>query len=372
MKLSEISPINFATADAESIDVEVVSTVEKLLGRTLARADPLRLFLRAVELLLMQQRLLIDETAKMNLLAFAKGEYLDRLGDLVGCERLAATAAVTTLEVTLSTVRETSTIIRQGTRVTADNDVYFSTDEALIFAAGETVKTVSATCTVTGEIGNGYAAGELSNIVDPQPFLLSITNLTTSAGGSDIESDDNFRERIHSAPESFSCAGSEGAYISQAKSVSALISDVAVDSETPGTVQVYVLLKNGELPDEEILNAVNEHLNARTIRPLTDLVTVKSPTVLEYELVARYFISREDVHAAAEIELAAQNAVNEFVEYQRSKLGRDVNPSKLVQMLLNAGVKRVEISSPTFTATDNFSVAIPASVNVTFAGLEDF
>ena len=372
MKLKDVSPINFATADAESIDVEVVSTVEKLLGRTLARADPLRIFLRGVELLLMQQRLLIDRTAKMNLLAFATGEYLDRLGDLVGCERLAATAAVTTLEVTLSTVRETSTIIRAGTRVTADDNIYFATDEALIFAAGETVKTVSATCTVTGEVGNGYAAGELSNIVDVQPFLQSITNVTTSAGGSDIESDDNFRERIHEAPESFSCAGSEGAYISQAKSVSALISDVAVDSETPGTVQVYVLLKNGELPTEEILNAVNEHLNSKTVRPLTDIVTVLSPVVLEYELVARYWISREDVHAAAEIELAAQNAVNEFVDYQRSRLGLDLNPSKLVQMLLNAGVKRVEVDSPTFTATDKFTVAVPSVIDVRFVGLEDF
>ena len=150
MKLSEISQINFATADPESIDVEVVSTVESLLGRTLARADPLRLFLRAVELLIMQQRLLIDEVAKMNLLAFAKGEYLDRLGDLVGCERLQASSAVTTLEVTLSAPRLTSTIIRQGTRVTADNQIYFATDEALIFAAGETVKQVKATCTTTG------------------------------------------------------------------------------------------------------------------------------------------------------------------------------------------------------------------------------
>ena len=372
MKLSEISPINFATADPESIDVEVVSTVESLLGRTLARGDPLRLFLRGVELLLMQQRLLIDSVAKQNLLAFATGEYLDRLGDLVGCERLPATAAVTTLEVTLSTVRETSTIIRQNTRVTADDNIYFATDEALIFAAGETVKTVSATCTVTGEVGNGYAAGELSNVVDPQPFLQSITNLTTSAGGSDVESDDNFRERIHSAPESFSCAGSEGAYISQAKSVSALISDVAVDSSEPGRVEVYLLMKNGELPTQEILDAVNEHLSSKTVRPLTDLVTVCSPTVLEYELVARYFISRKDVHAAAEIELAAQNAVNEFVEWQREHLGRDLNPDELIYRLKKAGVKRVEVDSPQFTPVGKISVAVPSRIDVRFVGLEDF
>lgn len=372
MKLKDVKPISFATADAESIDIEVVSTVEKLLGRTLERADPLRIFLRGVELLLMQQRLLIDQTAKQNLLAFATGEYLERLGDLVGVERLPASSAWTTLEVTLSTPREVPTVIRQGTRVTADDQIYFALDEPLIFLAGETVKTARATCTTTGEDGNGYAAGEIKNVVDPQAFLQSMTNITTSAGGSDVESDDNLRERIHEAPESFSVAGSEGAYIFHTKSVSALIADVSVDSETPGTVQIYPLMKNGELPTEEILSAIDEHLNAKTVRPLTDLLTVRVPTINEYVLDVKYWISREDVTAAAQIEEAARNAVDVFVEWQRSKLGRDLNPSKLTHLLLSAGVKRVEINSPQFQSTDKFTVSIPSSVTATFAGLEDF
>ena len=372
MKLRDVSPINFATADPDAIDIEVVSTVEKLLGRKLERSDPLRIFLRGVELLLIQTRLLIDTTAKQNLLAFAEGEYLERLGDLVGVERLPATAAWTTIEVTLSTPREQVTTIRQGTRVTAGDNVYFALDEPLIFLAGEVTKTCRATCTVTGEVGNAYAVGEINQIVDPQPFMQSVRNVTTSAGGSDVESDDNLRERIHEMPEAFSCAGSEGSYRSHAMSVSALISDVAVDSETPGTVQVYPLLKDGELPTQEILNAVAEHLNARTVRPLTDLVTVKAPNVFSYELEAQYWVSREDVTAAAEIQAAAEVAVQDYVEWQRSKLGRDLNPSRLIHMLLTAGVKRVEVRSPQFASIGRFEVAIPSSINVQFAGLEDY
>lgn len=372
MKLKDVSPITFAAADPETIDVEVVATVEKLLGRKLERADPLRIFLRAVELLLIQQRLLIDHVAKQNLLAFAEGEFLERLGDLVGVERLPATAAWTTIEVTLSTSREQVTTIRQGTRFTADDAVYFALDEPLIFLAGETVKTARATCLVTGETGNAYAAGEIDRIVDPQPFLQSARNVTTSAGGSDIESDDNLRERIHEMPEAFSCAGSEGSYRSHAMSVSALISDVAVDSETPGTVQIYPLLKDGELPTQEILDAIAEHLNARTVRPLTDFVTVKIPNVLSYDLNAQYWISREDVTAAAEIQAAADVAVQNYVEWQRSKLGRDLNPSRLIHMLLAAGVKRVEVLSPKFATVDSFTVAIANKINVQFAGLEDY
>lgn len=363
--------INFATADAQEIMSACLAVVETSIGRPIERADPIRLLLNGLVAMLIQQRLLIDETARMNLLAYSKAEYLDRLGDLVGVERLLAAAATTTVEVRLSAARETATIINAGTRITADDTIYFALDDAVIFAAGETVKTVKATCTVDGEIGNGYAVGELNKIVDPQAFLFSIKNITTTEGGADIESDDSLRERIHQAPESFSVAGSEGAYKYHAKSVSALISDVAIDSPEPGKVDVYVLLKGGELPGEEMLSLVDEHLNAKTIRPLTDQVTVKPPTVEEYEIDATYWLKRDDaVYAEALIE-KAQAALAEYIEWQGEKLGRDIVPTALIHRLHVAGVKRVEVRQPLYKATDKFTLAKNTGATLTFGGLEE-
>lgn len=371
MRLNELPPINFATADPDELELGIVSAVEEILGRKLELADPLRLYLRGVEAIILQQRLLIDFTAKMNLLAYATGDYLDHIGALVGCARLKASRAVTTVEIILSTAREKSTIIRAGTRITADDKIFFALDEDVIFLAGEETKTARATCTIESEAGNGYAAGELNRIVDPQAFLKSITNLTTSEGGADIESDDSYRERIHEAPEAFSCAGSEGAYHYHAKAVSQLISDVAVDSSEPGRVGIYPLLKGGKLPGLELLSAIAEHLDARTVRPLTDLVSVVIPRIAEYSLEVRYWVARSDAIQAAAIDEAAQVAVQDYVEWQRARLGRDINPDELTKRLMNAGVKRLEINSPTFTPLDKFSVAIPATISATFAGLED-
>ncbi len=371
MNLSELSPINFATADPQELDLQIVSTVENLLGRTLARGDPLRLFLRGLEAIIIQQRLLIDETAKQNLLAYSTGNFLDHLGALVGCERLSASKAVTTVEITLSTARQTSTTIKKGSRLTAGDEIYFALDDDVIFVAGETTKTCKATCTAEGESGNGYAPGELNKIVDPQAFLLSIVNTTTSEGGADTETDDNFRERIRLAPESFSCAGSKGSYIFHAKSVSQLISDVAVDSDTPGNVQVYILLKDGQIPGEEILSAVNEHLNAKTVRPLTDNVTVLPAQVVEYDLNVRYWTARSNAVQAAAIVDAATAAVQDYVDWQRSKMGLDIVPDELIHRLINADIKRCEIDSPQFTKINAHEVAEPSNVNVEFAGLED-
>lgn len=371
MALKNLPEINFATADPQQMAIEVVGTVEKLLGRTLERADPLRIFLRGVEAIIIQQRLLIDQTAKMNLLAYATGNYLDHLGALVGCERLDASQAVTTVELTLSAARRVPTTIFAGTRFNAGDDVYFALDEDLIFLAGETVKTAKATCTTAGVIGNGYDVGEIKRIVDPQAFLQSVTNITLTEGGSDVEDDDSFRERIHAAPEAYSCAGSEGAYRYHAKSVSALISDVAVDSDLAGNVQIYPLLKGGELPGAEMLAAVEEYLNSKTIRPLTDRVTVLKPTILEYEIDVTYWIAASDSASASIIQAAADMAVNNYIEWQREKLGRDLNPSELIYRLKAAGVKRVEVVSPIFMVASAVTVAIPSATNVTFAGLED-
>ena len=223
----------------------------------------------------------------------------------------------------------------------------------------------------TGEKGNNYIIGELKEIVDPQPYLQSIINTTKSEGGSDIESNDSFRERIHEAPESFSIAGPEGAYIYLAKSASALISDVQAVSPSDGVVAVYVLLQGGELPGEEIINLVYNTLSPEGCRPLTDKVVVVAPEVVNYDIELRYVISREDATMAAMIQESADTAIQEYIEWQRSKLGRDLNDTELSFRLRKAGVKRVEIISPKFKKLSDVQVAVVNSINAVYAGLED-
>lgn len=371
MRLRDLPELSFAERSPEIIESNIVKTVEGLLNRKLARADPLRLFLCGVEAIIVQQRELIDQTAKMNLLAYATGDNLDHIGALVGTERIGAAPARTTLQLELSAARETATSVPRGLRVTAGDGIMFALDTAVVIPKGETSSTGTATCTMVGDIGNGYAAGELDAIVDPQPFLASATNTTTTEGGVDVENDAAYRERIHEAPEKFSTAGPALAYEYHAKAASALIADVNVDSPAPGEVDVYPLLKGGALPGEEILALVREKLNDRRIRPLTDKVSVKVPEMVKYDVEARYYIDRRDATEAAAIQARAENAVQEFITWQKEKLGRDINPTELYYRLRAAGVKRAEIISPAFTATNRKQVAVAENVKVTFGGLED-
>ena len=75
-----LADILFADKAADQIESEIITLYEHLADRTLARGDPIRLFLETITLIIIQQRSLIDYAAKQNLLAYAEGDYLDHLG----------------------------------------------------------------------------------------------------------------------------------------------------------------------------------------------------------------------------------------------------------------------------------------------------
>ena len=371
MALKNLEELKFIDANPEEMEIHILETAERLLKRKLARADPLRLFLLAIEALQIQQRLLFDKTAKMNVLAYAKGGYLDHIGALVGTERISARPATATMKLTLSAVREQAVIIPKGARITAGDNIYFALNENTIIPAGELFVTASATCTESGQRGNGYMPGEINRIVDPVPFWAAASNTTKSEGGADVEDDEAYRERIHESPEKFSTAGPTLAYEYHAKSASVLISDVSVDSPAPGEVNVYPLMRGGVIPGSEILALVTEKVNDKRIRPLTDKVSVKAPERVTYDVDAVYYIDRRDATEAAAIQSRAEKAVQEFIMWQKERLGRDINPTELYYRLREAGVKRAEIKLPVFTATNRKQVAVADHVNVRFGGVED-
>jgi phage-related baseplate assembly protein len=65
------------------------------------------------------------------------------------------------------------------------------------------------------------------------------------------------------------------------------------------------------------------------------------------------------------------NAVSEYITWQTSEIGRDINPDELLQRIKAAGVKRVEMSSPVFTVVKDTQVAQCSAQTVTYGGLED-
>ena len=365
--------VNFLETDPSVVEADILTGYEKASGRTLAEGDPVRLFLLSVADVIIQLRSNINRAAQQNLLSYAQGEYLDALGTYLSVDRLQASPAVTTIQFRLAEALANAFTIPKGFEVT-NGIVTFATDEDLVIPSGELTGEVIASCTEVGEAGNGYLAGQLTTIVTPKTFLASATNTSVTTGGADIESDAEFAERIRMAPNSFSVAGPEKAYVYHASTVSSAIIDVKATSPEPGVVNVYALMEGGELPSDELLSQIEAHLRADTLRPLTDFVEALAPVKKEFTINVDYWIAAEDKTKSIAIQAAVEEAVQNYRTWQQTKIGRDISPARLIHNVIAAGAARIDESTLQpggFQAVGDYEVAQCVGVTVNYKGFKE-
>lgn len=340
---------------------------------SLERADPHRMELYAAAAQIYQGFQYVDRAGKQNLLKYTYSDFLDNVAAFKGITRIPAEAATTTVRFTLSAVRDAATAIPQGTRVTnANGMIYFQTAEYAEIPAGAPSADVPAVCAVTGAGGNGFAAGELNTLVDQLPYMASVANITQTDGGAEVESDADLADRVYLAPSGYSTAGPEDAYLYRAKQYSANVGDVVVASDQEaGTVDLYFLMKDGSTPSEEALKGMEGALRDGNVRPMTDLVKAHPPGEVPYTINLTYYINQSDGNQAVAIQNAVQTAIENYTVWQRS-IGRDVNPSKLVAIIMAAGAKRVELTAPAHIVVGKTNVAaLSGDPQVRYGGLED-
>lgn len=337
----------------------------------LASADDRRILLQTGAYFIFQGYMFSDDAGKMGLLKYSRGKFLENLGALKHISRNGAVSATVTIRFVLKEPRLTTTGIPEGTRLTAGDGVYFSTLEYGEIRIGETVVEITAVCMTPGSAGNNYEIGDISTIVDPVPYIDGAENITRPENGTDIEDDESLRKRIYMAPSAYSTAGTNDAYAYFVREFNPEVSDVRIISPAPCIVEIRYLLKEGEVPGEESISSLKEYLSQPSIRPLTDQVVVKAPELIPYDLKVKYYINQSDSNRVISIKTCVEEAIRNYEIWQRSKMGRDINPNELIRLILVAGAKRIEITSPDFKVVGAESVASLHSETISYGGLED-
>lgn len=369
--------IDFVNTDVNEILNDMITGYEQAyykstgVRKKLYPGDPIRIWLYTQALREFQLRVLIDDAAKQNLLKYARKENLKHLGAFSRTNMFEPMPAKTRVKFTLSHPRPTDEIIPAGTRVSPGSDIYFEVNQDVKIPAGSQEVIVDVTCTEPGTIGNGFAPGQINILVDPLPWNSSVENIETSQGGVDEEDVDSYRERIHLAPEGFSVAGPSGAYKYFALKYSPLISDIKIDTPSPGVVDVCVLLQNGELPSPTFIDGLKKYLSADDKRPLTDKLEVSIPNIVNYDIDVIYYIRNSDVTQENLIKERVEKAISDYELWQRSKIGRDINPDELNYRIREAGAKRAIIKSPSFKVLGKRDLAMVNVKTVDYGGLED-
>lgn len=174
---------------------------------------------------------------------------------------------------------------------------------------------------------------------------LEITPANTATGAAAVmESDDDYRQRIVLAPEAFSTAGPELAYVALAKGASGDVLDASAISPAPGEVLVSILSRTGDgTASAELVAAVLASTSASAKRPLGDAVTVQSARIRKFAIHAQLY-----TFAGPDLSVVLASAQAKLTTYltENRKLGRTITRSGITAALTVAGVHRVVLVTP--------------------------
>ncbi len=345
----------FVEMDVSALEASVVAMFTEIAGYSPQPGSPERLFLHVLCNTLVLAYAKLNYTGNQNLLRFSEGENLDKLVEMFFVQkRLEAQAAQCTMKFTLSKNQARSIIVPAGTRCTDQNrSLYWETIGPVEIKAGTTEATGTAVCQTPGIVGNGWEPGQINTLVDIYDYYDSCQNITRSDGGSDLQTDEELRESARLSMDGYSTAGPYGGYVYRTKQVSTEIGDVKPYTPEPGKVAIVVTTKDGKPASEELKRRILEANNADTARPMTDLVVMEDPDEVEYDIDLTYYLSHNGPSNVTVLEEQVKEAAAAFQAWQCAEMGRDINPSKLHQLIMETGVKRVEITSPVFTVLRN-------------------
>lgn len=354
--MSRAIEYQFVSTDSAEIVADLTAKYEELTGHTLLPSDPDKLFIQWVAGIIIQQRIIVNYAANQNIPSRAVGANLDALGEMIyNVSRPQAKPAECVVRFSISSPQETAITIPKGTRVTdSSGSLIWDTTEDIAVEIGATIADVPVICETEGTIGNGYVPGQINTLIDVDKvmYYASCTNIETSNSGAEQATDNEYYELMRAGLEAFSTAGPKGAYEYHAKAVSTSIADVCAINpiDKPGYVNIFAIMTNGEIADDGTKNAILEACNDDKVRPLTDIVEVLDPMIVDFNIELTYYIDRSSQKSAAEIEAAINSAVDEYADWQCKKIGRDINPSRLMWLLKDTGAKRIDIKSPVFTS----------------------
>ena len=290
----------------------------------------------------------------------ATGEWLDLKVKEIGIERKPAIKAQVYLTFSAEEAPDENIVIPQSTICKSEKDeegseYRFYTMEEAVLEAGKTEVIVLAEAE---EVGSEYNVGEgtITRMVTPVAGISAVANIDwedTSVEppvtipylkleGTDIETDEQLRQRAIGTWETIGIGGTRKAYQTWALSVTGVVACSVLDDFPfgPGTVGVVIVGPEGA-PSPQLIQDVYDYIKLR--KPLTADVRVLGPmieTVNISLIVTRFAYATEE-----EIEEDVLTKIEDYAE--NLQLGEGLIISRLINVLMDVpGVYNAQITSP--------------------------
>lgn len=326
--------IHYLTYDSEEIFKEMQYAYIDSGGDVLYPGDEKEILLRAVQSIMVQAFAGVDNALRMATLRYAAGEYLDLYGQNRGCTRIEAQAAQAAVEIKFRATGKTG-IIEAGTPLTADGEHLYRLNEDVAQTGYQQTIRATVTANDTGSLGNGLLAGTQMQFLIPQTAVESVFCVQDAEGGQEREDDETYRERIRLYGLVNVTTGPKVQYEAAAKNVTSEILDARAVNLGAGKVGIALLLAS-DTGAAAIIHNVEEALNAKEARPMTDNVSVYRAAEIPYTLNVMY-----KAESGSGIASAIASVVADYQKWQDGTIGRAFNPDRLMAAMYQAGASRV-------------------------------
>ena len=283
--------------------------------------------LDTIAALFLEAREEIDTNYLMSMLHTQEGEFLDNTGDSLGIYRNNPSPSEGYVIIYYNSSPLTAdAILNDGEGETCDlvdpvilDDLVVLTDDAISFTVEDTNETLNgkryirleATCEYEGEYTN-VLEDTITIIENDLPAMVRVTN-TAFSGGADIESDDDYRNRILDHPNN-SPVGSINWYKSIAfvsEGITNLIHDILPTKEGLGA-------------DEDLLLVYNPINKSETAQTYTGGQTQITGTYTPSEYALRQFFALDEYNIVG-INLGFQKATPQYVLADDTVTGYTIN-----------------------------------------------
>lgn len=292
----------------------------------------------------------LDRMLMIGFVQTSYGEYLDLRGNEFGVPRKQATKSKGILKI----IGDEDTTIPSGSIFSTASGIDFITlEEATIDSTGQT--TIPIEAIEAGSKGN-VAANRIIAIPVSIAGVSEVTNPNPTFNGTDMESDDDYRERIFDKVRLPATSGNKYHYMLWAKEIAG-IKDAKVFPEWKGsgsgTVKVVLLSDDGRSPSPEKIHEVKEHIEKE--RPiLAGTLTVVGAIEKAINISAKLVLANgETVEGATQkIKVGLTEYfkslafVDPLVRYTRiTSILLDIpNIIDFSDLLVNGGAENVELS----------------------------
>jgi len=269
----------------------------------------------------------INDNYLQSMIHTQEGEFLDNTGDSLGVYRKPASPSTGYVVIYYNeTALTADAILNDGAGTTCNledpvilEDLIVMTDDSISFVVDDADSTLNgkkyiklgATCEYEGEYTN-VLADTITIIENDLPALVRVTN-TVFSGGTDIESDDDYRQRILDHPNN-SPTGSINWY----KTIP------FVDEGVVSLVHDIVPTKEGVSADEDLLLIYNPINKAETQETYTGGQADISGTYYPSEYALRQFFALDEYNIVG-IALGYEKATPQYVLADTSITGYTIS-----------------------------------------------